>query len=329
MTQKVRFTVERYENEEVAGCYFDGEPLEPFDDSIFYMERHKIRDFRLSEIPEGVLLAPVKGFESESDIVYIDLPAHISRYENGRAAVSMEFSARRKFWDEQTGLGKYVAAFQEALEMRAASIRDVENITLDDDGDYVFLKWDLILAEDLEAQEALSRIEEAHDEITAHTEHIAYGSQPRPEDIRDEGTFTKKVIIPLLISMGFQDVKYSHGQREFGKDVTFSRLDEFGVFRHYGAQVKFGNVSGQANSEIDELIGQIDDAFAMPYISLYGKDRRYINALYVIASGKFTANAQEKILNKVSQPAVRSNVFFLDGEKVMALIERFVHRSAG
>lgn len=324
MTEKTRFRVER-EDGDVIECYLDDEPLASEEENTFFVESHKLKDFRLSEIPNDVLLVPIKGIES--DLIYIDLPAQISRYEDGRAAVRMDFTARRKYWDEEVGLGKYVAALRKALDMRAASIRDIEAITLDDDGDYIFLYWDLILTEDLEAQDALSRIGEAYDEVTGHTEQILYGFRPSPKDVKDEATYTKRVIIPLLISMGFQDVHYSHGQTEFGKDVTFSRLDEFSILRHYGAQIKFGNISGKANSHIDELIGQIEDAFAMPYVSLYGKDKRYISVLYIIASGKFTSNAQDKIINKVSQPAVRSNVFFLDGEKVMELVERFAHRA--
>ena len=325
MTEKARFRVER-EDGEVVECYLDGEPLASEDENTFLVQSHLLTGFRLSDIPNDVLLVPIKGIES--DVIYIDLPAQISRYEDGQAAVRMEFTARRKYWDEEVGLAKYVAALRKALEMRAASMRDVEDITLDDDGDYVFLYWELILTDDLEAQDALSRIGEAYDELTGHTEQILYGFRPSPEDVRDEPTYTKRVIVPLLISMGFQDIHYSHGQTEFGKDVTFSRLDEFGILKHYGAQVKFGDMSGEAGSEIDELIGQIEDAFAMPYVSLYGKDKRYISVLYVIASGKFTSNAQEKIINKVSQPAVRSNVIFLDGEKVTELVERFAHRPA-
>lgn len=324
MTEKARFRVER-EDGEVVECYLDGEPLASEEENTFFVESHRLKGFRLSDIPNDVLLVPIKGIEF--DLIHVDLPAEISRYEDGRAAVRMEFTARRKYWDEEVGLGNYVAAHRKALEMRADSIRDVEAITLDDDGDYVFLYWQLIFTEDLEVQDALSRIGEAYDELTGHTEQILYGFRPSPKEIRDEATYTKRVIIPLLISMGFQDVHYSHGQTEFGKDVTFSRLDEFGILKHYGAQVKFGDISGEAMSEIDELIGQIEDAFAMPYVSLYAKDKRYISMLYIIASGKFTSNAQEKIINKVSQPAVRSNVVFLDGEKVMELVERFAHRS--
>ena len=67
--------------------------------------------------------------------------------------------------------------------------------------------------------------------------------------------------------MGFTDVKYNHSKREFGKDLTFSEMNKFGVRRNYGVQVKAGDLSGEAGSEIDKIIAQIEDAFSMPYIN--------------------------------------------------------------
>ena len=45
--------------------------------------------------------------------------------------------------------------------------------------------------------------------------------------------------------MGFIDVKYNHSKGEFGKDVTFSEINKFGVRRNYGVQVKAGDLSGK------------------------------------------------------------------------------------
>lgn len=53
--------------------------------------------------------------------------------------------------------------------------------------------------------------------------------------------------------------------REYGKDFTFSELTTFGHHRHYGLQAKAGDVSGGVNASVDEWLGQIADAFAMPF----------------------------------------------------------------
>src|SRR5262249_35186022 len=87
----------------------------------------------------------------------------------------------------------------------------------------------------------------------------------------NEDSFCKELVHPLLRRMGFSFVRYSHGKREYGKDFTFSEVTPFGHYRHYGLQAKAGDVSGGVNSAIDELLGQIDDAFSMPFYEVGSK----------------------------------------------------------
>src|SRR5206468_12376011 len=84
-----------------------------------------------------------------------------------------------------------------------------------------------------------------------------------------------------------------------------------------------GDVAGGANAEIDELLGQIQDAFTMPFYDLYTKQKQRISRLAIIVSGKFTDNAIEKICEKIESHAVRNNVVFIDGDKLKTLAERF------
>jgi hypothetical protein len=135
----------------------------------------------------------------------------------------------------------------------------------------------------------------------------------------DEPMYTREVIVPLLRRLGFVDVVYSHGLEEYGRDVTFSKADDFGLARHYAAQVKAQVISGEAAALIDKIVGQIDDAFLMPYRDLTTKEERYISSMYVITSRAFTKNATAKILEGLRRPAVRNNVFFLAGDKVKEL----------
>lgn len=71
---------------------------------------------------------------------------------------------------------------------------------------------------------------------------------------------------------------------------------------------------------IDQIIGQIDDAFKMPYYDVSTNQERFINAFYIITSKYFTENAQEKIKMKLTNPAIRHNVYFFDGEKIKDLL---------
>ena len=60
----------------------------------------------------------------------------------------------------------------------------------------------------------------------------------------------------MFRKLRFANVKYNHGNKEFGKDITFARRTEFDDYEYYGVQVKHGDVSGGAQGEINELIQQ-------------------------------------------------------------------------
>ena len=142
------------------------------------------------------------------------------------------------------------------------------------------------------------------------------------EYLRNEQLFSIQVIQPLLRKMRFNSVRFNHGRKEYGKDFTFCELDKFGQVKYFGMQVKAGNVSGKVNSSIDELIGQIEDAFTIPYYDLDSRNPLYISTLIILISGHFTENAKEKIMYKVNK-GLHGSVYFIDQEKVLELIEKY------
>jgi hypothetical protein len=87
--------------------------------------------------------------------------------------------------------------------------------------------------------------------------------------------------------------------------------------------VKFSDIRGGANSDIDEIFSQIEDAFKMPYYDLYTKMKVRPSKVCVIISGKFTENAIEKICEKIESHAMRNNILFIDGERIDTLSEKF------
>ena len=139
----------------------------------------------------------------------------------------------------------------------------------------------------------------------------------------NEKEFTLRTVLSILRKLRFQNVRYNNGKREFGEDILFMRVTEFQEVEHCGAQVKFGDIAGGADAEIDSLLGQIDDAFKIPFYDLYSKQKQRISKLAIIVSGKFTENAIEKICEKIESHAARNNVVFIDGEKLKTLAERF------
>jgi len=138
----------------------------------------------------------------------------------------------------------------------------------------------------------------------------------------DEPKFTKEVLIPLLRKMKYDNVKYNHGSDEYGRDVLFSERNKFGKEINFGIQVKAGDVSGGANSEIDALIGQLNDAFDMPFKRLGENEEKYVSTFIIAISGNFKKNAKEKILNKIEKWN-KQNVSFWDKSKIIQLIEKY------
>ncbi|MGB0929235.1 MAG: hypothetical protein ACPGVB_00570, partial [Chitinophagales bacterium] len=138
----------------------------------------------------------------------------------------------------------------------------------------------------------------------------------------NEKLFSLEIVLPLLRKMNFISIHYNHGRKEYGKDFTFKELDKFGQVKNYGLQVKAGDISRKVNSAIDEIIGQIDDAFTMPYYDTNSKNPQYISTFIVAISGKYTENAKEKIMYKISKGVIGS-VYFLDKEMILELIERY------
>jgi len=138
----------------------------------------------------------------------------------------------------------------------------------------------------------------------------------------NETSFCQDVINPLLQRMGFIDVVYRCGPREYGKDFTFTELTKFNSLRRYALQAKPGDVSGEVNSQIDFIIGQIDDAFSMPYKNIGANSELFISEMIIAVSGHFTDNAKEKILQKVKSNH-KGSLHFWDREKFDELILQY------
>jgi len=229
---------------------------------------------------------------------------------------------RRKLWDGPVGLGRYMEAKKAVISDREKETGDVALGPYDDDGDYISLGYSAKF-EGNTVGEIIEQAEQLATEIDGATD-IALGSPFKAiADCASEKEFTLGVVIPLLRRLGFANVKYNHGKREYGKDITFARLTEFDEYERWGAQIKQGDVGGGVNSEVDELVAQAEDAFKMPYYDVYTREKARISKMLIVTSGRFTENAVEKIVEKIETNALRNNIVFLDGEKIEVLAERF------
>jgi len=135
---------------------------------------------------------------------------------------------------------------------------------------------------------------------------------------KNEHLFTTEILLPTLKKIGFSEVKYTHGTKEFGKDIIFSKINEFNRIEYYALQAKAGDVKGSVSGQVNEIIQQIDDAFRIPFNLIGVSNEIYITKVIIGISGKFTENAEIKIRHKVDK-RILGNLIFLDKEQILNL----------
>ncbi len=313
--------VDRNEFGEITAIRVEGEPLHSDDGETWFLPKALMGDNSVADVPNDVSFEVCK--EVEGDTIMLDMiPIRLRKLAADRVALNFEDAGTRKYWDGKIGFKTYMEAKKAVVEDRSAEIKDLKLDSYDDDGAWIHLWYSAeITAEKLKT--AVELAEQIVAEIDGATEMRLGSELWAPTEAENEKEFTLRTVLPILRKLRLQNVRYSHGKREFGKDILFARITEFQEIEHWGAQVKFGDIAGGADAEIDTLLGQIDDAFKMPFYDLYTKQKQRISKLAIIASGKFTENAIEKICEKIESHAVRNNVVFIDGEKLKTLAEQF------
>ena len=299
----------------------DGQRFEAEDENTFTVPKSLLRGVKLEEINPNITINVCEKVEDE--IIFItSIPYSIRNLDNTNAEILFEDSGRRKFWDGQVGFKPYMETKRDIILERQQELGDIHLDSYDDDGDYIFINYSITVeAETLglliqQAEQIIKEIDGAA-ELTLGSPFKEVG------DAENEADFTISLLVPLLRKMGFSDVRYNHGKKEYGKDIVFSRRTEFDEYEYWGVQVKFGDVSGRVNSDIDTLVGQAEDAFKMPFYDVYTRSRQRISKLLIAISGKFTENAVEKICEKIESHPLKNNIVFVDGEKIKTLAEKF------
>jgi hypothetical protein len=243
----------------------------------------------------------------------------ISAHDPG---IALEFICHtpNKYWEGRFGLATFIDAINK--QVKHFDNFHVTHIEVEDDWKGISICRLLSPGDPVEP--AIAHAANELKQLLKTAEVALSGIEWKAEYQTDEGLFCRELLLPLLRRMGFLFVRYTHGKKEYGKDFTFSELTLFGNHRHYGLQAKAGNVSGEVNSQIDELIGQLNDAFSMAYYELGSKEQRYISTFVIAISGLFTENAREKIVEKIPKGIIGS-VYFLDRYRIDELIDRYWH----
>jgi hypothetical protein len=301
---------------EVIGFEVNGREFYSEGDCRIDVQVSDLKGFNIGSIPARFCLYPL-------DEIVIVFEGEISSDTEHIGIANMNLDFYRTYWDHKFGATQYSMAMKKAVEKRSETNKDVEFVEIEDEGKHIFFRYNIFLNEDMPIDKAYLRFQEIVQEIEGHTERILEGEEISNEVLNNEPRFTIELLLPLFRNMGFIDVKYNHSKREFGKDVTFSEIDKFGVRRNYGVQVKAGDLSGEAGAEIDKIIAQIDDAFKMHYIDTTSKEKRFISDLIIAISGRFTNNAEDKIIEKVTQ----RNIYFLSIDKIQELLTAYMKKT--
>jgi hypothetical protein len=306
---------------EIVSITIKGEKLDSDDGETWFLPKGLVAGLKVSDLPESVEFEPCK-FREDSMVVLDSIPMRLRRIAPNKVNITFEDSGTRKYWDGDIGFKAWMEAKKATIEDRQREVGDICFESYDDDGAWICLIYTAEFETD-SVESAIELGEQLVGEIEGAAELSLGGRLFKTDNTTNETEFTVRVVLPILRKLGFCNIKYNHGKREYGKDVVFARLTEFHELEHWGAQVKFGNVDGGAGSEVDKIISQTDDAFKMPFYDIYTRQQQRISKLAIIISGKFTENAIEKICEKIESHALRNNLVFVDGDRIETLSERF------
>ncbi|MGD0217940.1 MAG: hypothetical protein ABSC45_10585 [Desulfobaccales bacterium] len=309
------------EDNEVISVEIDGEELDSDDGLDFITPKSLLIKKNIHELPLGIRFNICDRIED--GIIFVDnVPLTVTRIDNDQVKLIIEDSGRRKYWDGAIGFKSWMETKRDIIKERENELKDINLDDYDDDGDYIFMTYSGIFNFD-KLKDIFELAYQITNEIDGAAELTLGSPFPKIEETNNESEFSQKVLIPIIRKLNFTNVRYNHGKREFGKDILFSRRTEFDELEFWGAQVKYGNISGAANSEIDQLISQIDDAFKIPFYDVYTRRKEKISKLLIAISGHFTENAIEKICEKIEISAIKNNLVFIDGSKIDTIAERF------
>jgi len=282
-----------------------------------------LSDHKLNEFPQDCFIE-ICEFADDNSVVLHNAPTTISLNCDGIYTITFNELETRKYWDSPVGLKLYMETKRDIINERSEEIGDtfVDDY---DDGVYINITYSLRVspASVCTFAELFIIIDQFFHEIEGATD-IALGSPfEKLENCKKESDFTMKILLPLFRKLGFTNVKYNHGNAEYGKDITFAKRTEFDEYEFWGVQVKYGDVSGGATGDINELISQTKDAFSMPFYDVYTRQTVRISKLIIAISGRFTKNAVAKIVDGITDYPLKNNIVFVDGEKISTLMERY------
>ncbi len=143
--------------------------------------------FRLSDVPDGLVIKPVEAIEG--NVIHVENDIAIGCFIRGHALARVEEMGRRKLWDGEVGFGKFMEAMRQAVSERHETMGDVDVSDFQDDGDYIFLWYEVVISEDMSVENAIRHVEKIVAKLGERRDQIlSHRSDPLLE-ILDRGSF--------------------------------------------------------------------------------------------------------------------------------------------
>ena len=135
-----------------------------------------------------------------------------------------------------------------------------------------------------------------------------------------EKDLTLKFLIPLYESkgMGCKNVRYTHRKLEFGKDIIYSKDNEYGTETYTGVQVKRTKIT---TSDIDTISRQITEAFGESFTDLTDGKKKDLDRVVVLSSNEITEEAKDSLWASLKGARLDKLVKFVDGNQLIKLLE--------
>ncbi len=133
---------------------------------------------------------------------------------------------------------------------------------------------------------------------------------------KNEEQFTDGFLVPLLNRMGFSLVVNYHGTQEFGKDLVFAEVNQFGHVTYHGLQAKY--VGSLSQGESHGLVNDANEAFNNPFTHPNTGAKEHINTFYVANGGNIAENARQHFFSSLRVPH-GGRVRLLDAKALIAL----------
>jgi hypothetical protein len=126
----------------------------------------------------------------------------------------------------------------------------------------------------------------------------------------------------LFKKKGFKNVKVNHGNKEFGKDLVFSKYDEyFEEEKWYAVIVKNKSAKQNDFNQGNEIGDQIELALLEPYKTPKG-ELKTISSLFIVINGTVSDNASQ-LISKFVHPVALPNIKIYDYQDLREQIEKY------